>query len=132
MRMLRPTFALISVVIFNSGCASTASISVKQERLQTITAYANTDQQRADRYLDTLRAKKNRFLSENGYDTDYVPGVSPNENVNQVANVALGLSECDKISYGNWSASVMYGQTFAAYENYVRTMERCYQASGKS
>lgn len=127
--MLRPTIALFLLVLISSGCATTAHNNAAGDTLHLATGYANTDQQRADRYLDTLRAKKNRFLSENGFEANYIPGVSPSENAIQADNVALGLSECDKISYGNWSASVMYGQTFDAYANFVRTMERCYQAS---
>jgi hypothetical protein len=130
MSMLRPALTLISLALFNGGCATTTHFSAG-DAAPLAAGFANTDQQRADRYLDTLRAKKNRFLSENGFEANYVPGVSPSQNVVQADNIALGLSDCDKISYGNWSASVMYGQTFDAYANFVRTMERCYQASHK-
>jgi len=83
---------------------------------------------RAAHYLNVLREKKNRFWESQGIESTYQPEVDPAGAVasQMLAGSVRPMTECDRIAHGDWGASVLYGQSFLGYENYVNTVARCY------
>lgn len=82
---------------------------------------------RAAVYLTQLRDKKNRFWESQGIEESYEPDGAATSRESQI--LAAGYreaSDCDRIAHSSWGSSVLYGQSFLGYENYVNTVSRCY------
>lgn len=117
-------FALLSL----SGCA-TAPVC---ETFQAAPDEPTLETRRAAHYLNVLREKKNRFWESQGIEESYQPEVAsaaaPSSQT--LAAAARLVTQCDRIAYSDWGASVLYGQSFLGYENYVNTVSHCYSRGG--
>lgn len=121
---MKPVGLVIVALLVLCGCATT-SVSPLREASPEETAL---ETRRAVHYLTVLREKKNRFWESQGIDQDYVP---EGENPAAAASSKLAMayraaSQCDRIALSDWGSSVLYGQSFLGYENYVNTVTRCY------
>lgn len=107
-----------------AGCATTTPRLPAQPHSDELTF----ETRRAAHYLDVLREKKNRFWESQGIEADYQPDVDPAGAVSaqMLAGSVRPVTECDRIAHSDWGASVLYGQSFLGYENYVNTVARCY------
>jgi hypothetical protein len=123
---LKKICAVMLAALFVSACA-TAPLSSANRANQ---AEPQLEMARAAVYLKELRDKKNRFLESQGMAADYQPGEIPNTAPGDQLLASSGyraVSECRKIVDGDWGASVLYGQSFLGYENYMTTVARCYR-----
>lgn len=121
---MKPIGLVIIALLILSGCATTSVTPVSQIAQDE----ATLETRRAAHYLTVLREKKNRFWESQGIEERYQPEGAAGE-VEAIQTVSMAyrpLSECDRIVYSDWGASVLYGQSFLGYENYVNTVARCY------
>lgn len=107
-----------------AGCATTTPAPSSPPHSDELTL----ETRRAAHYLDVLREKKNRFWESQGIEAEYQPEVDPAGAVSaqMLAGSVRPVTECDRIAHSDWGASVLYGQSFLGYENYVNTVARCY------
>lgn len=112
------------VVLVLCGCATPSRTSPPERTSQE----AEIDTRRAAQYLTVLREKKNRFWESQGISEEFQPA-GENLAADATSDLALAYrpaSPCDRIALSDWGSSVLYGQSFLGYENYVNTVARCY------
>lgn len=121
---MKSTALVVFALMIFSGCATTSISSVSQLAQDE----ASLETRRAAQYLTALREKKNRFWESQGIEETYQPEemIAKAELSQAVSMAYRPLTECDRIVHSDWGASVLYGQSFLGYENYVNTVARCY------
>ncbi len=112
-------FLLFSGILM--GCAASPqqgdnSAQIETQRMPDISGEV---------YLAILRSKKNRFLEQyNGaIKADNADGLNSKP---VMAMTEIPESECTVLGNSQWASSVLYGQSFIVYENFLKTMSRCY------